>query len=170
MPFLKFLLGLGLAVVVHALALRVAPELSPAFDLFVVVVVLQSLSRSSLAGLAAGLVVGMVQDALTGGLFGLYGFADTIIGYAVARASQRLVLEKAGGMFPVAATAAVVQQAIVVGLAYLLLPDPRFPDLGWLALRAASAGLVATTVYAAGGWGRGWSEQRRLRHKEKLHL
>ena len=41
---------------------------------------LRPATGSSLAGLFAGLLVGLVHDALTGGPFGLFGFADTIVG------------------------------------------------------------------------------------------
>lgn len=170
MRALKLLVGLAAAVLAHAVALELAPAVSRGFDLFVVVVVLHSLDGRSLAGLAGGLAAGMVQDALTGGLFGLYGIADTIIGYGVARVAQRLVIERPGGVAQVAAVAVLVQQVVVVGLVTVLLPDPSLPDPLWVALRAAISGVVAMFLFAGGGWWRGASEQRRRNRMQRLHM
>lgn len=170
MRVLRFVLGLAAAVVVHAVGVRLVPHWSQVVDLFAVVVTLNALGGNSLGGLGGGVAAGMAQDALTGGMFGLYGFADTIVGYAVARAAQRLVIERAIGVFPVAAAASLVQQAIVVGLTVLLLPEPRLPDLGWVAARALVSGVVATLLYAFGGWLVVFSEQRRQRRLQKLHM
>jgi rod shape-determining protein MreD len=167
---LKFAAGLAAAVVVHALALRLFPEVSLGLDLYVVVVVLHALDGNSLAGLLGGLAAGLVQDSLSGGVFGLYGCADTIVGYAVARTAQRLVIERPSGVLSVTATAAVVQQAIVVGLASLLLPGLSFPELHWLALRAVSAGVVAMLAATLAGWRRGVAAERRQRRRDRLHL
>ena len=85
MRSIRFAAGLVLAVLAYAGAVRVMPGLAQAVDPFLVVAVLNALGGSSLAGFAGGLASGLVQDALTGGLFGLYGFANTLIGYAAAR-------------------------------------------------------------------------------------
>jgi hypothetical protein len=103
-------------------------------------------------------------------MFGLYGFADTIVGYVVARAAQRLVIERAIGVFPVAAAASLVQQAIVVGLTVLLLPERQLPDLGWVAVCSLVSGVAATLLYALGGWLVVFNEQRRQRRLQKLHM
>lgn len=169
MRILKFAAGLTLAVLAHAAAVRLVPEATVAVDLFVVVVVLNALDGNSLAGVAGGLAAGMVQDVLTGGLFGLFGFANTLVGYLAARSVQRLVIERASGVLPLVAVAAAVQQAIVVGLAYVLLPDARFPDPRWLALRVVSSGLVGMVAYALDRWWRRTSADRRQRRMKKLH-
>jgi rod shape-determining protein MreD len=166
---IRFAAGLALAVLVYAAGVRIAPASVQAVDLFLVVAVLNALDGNAFAGLAGGLAAGLAQDALTGGLFGLYGFADTLIGYATARAAQRLVIERASGVLPVVAVATVVQQAVVVGLAWLLLPDPRFPDPRWLAVRALTCGLLGALIYASGGWWRRRLAEQRLRRMHKLH-
>jgi rod shape-determining protein MreD len=167
---LKFVLGLAAAVVAHAVGVRLVPHWSQAVDLFTVVLTLNALAGNSLGGLAGGVAAGMAQDALTGGMFGLYGFADTIVGYVVARAAQRLVIERAIGVFPVAAAASLVQQAIVVGLTVLLLPERQLPDLGWVAVCSLVSGVAATLLYALGGWLVVFNEQRRQRRLQKLHM
>jgi len=167
---MRFLAGLAAVVLAHAVGVRLHPEFPQAVDLFIVLVVLHGLDGRSAPALAGGLAAGMVQDALTGGLFGLYGCADTIIGYGTARASQRLVIDRAGGVLPLAAVAAVVQQVVVVGLATAMLPDPRLPDPLWLIVRAVSSGLLATLLYAGGGWWRRDADRRKRRRRERLQL
>jgi len=54
------------------------PNFARAVDIFLVVAALYGLRGNSLSGLLVGLVVGLLQDTLTSGLFGLFGFADTI--------------------------------------------------------------------------------------------
>lgn len=166
----RFLAALALVVLAHALGLRLIPGFSQAVDLFLVLVVLNALNGNSATALLGGLAVGVAQDALTGGLFGLYGCADTIIGYGAARASQRLVIERATGVLPLAAVASVVQQAIVVGLATVMLPDPHLPAPIWLAVRAATSGLLGVIAYSAAGWWRNSSDRRRRRRRDRLQM
>ena len=166
----RFALALALAVLVHAAGVRIHPGFAQAVDLFLVLVVLHALDGDSRAGLLGGLAAGSVHDALAGGLFGLFGFADTIIGYGVARLSQRLVIERPSGVLPVAAVAAVVQQAVAVGLALVLLPDPRLPDPVWLAVRAGTSGVLGTLLFALGRWWRGGADRRRQRKRERIQL
>lgn len=166
----RFALALAAAVVAHAVGVRLLPAFAQAVDLFLVLVVLHGLGGDSRAGLLGGLAAGIVHDAVTGGLFGLFGFADTMIGYGVARLSQRLVIERASGVLPVAAVAAAVQQAVVVGLALVLLPEPRLPDPLWLALRVTSTGLLGMLLFALGGWWRGGADRRKRRKRERIQL
>ena len=68
MRSIRFAAGLALAGLAYAGAVRVMPALAQAVDPFLVVVVLNALGGSSLAGLAGGLATRLAQDALTGGL------------------------------------------------------------------------------------------------------
>ncbi len=127
MRAVKLLAGLAIAVLVHLLGVRLIPSFALAVDVFLVVVALFALEGSSLAALFAGLLVGLLHDSLSGGSFGLFGFADTIVGYGTARLAQRLVIQRPTGVLALVSFAAVVQQAIVIGLAFLLLPDTELP-------------------------------------------
>ena len=169
MRSIRFAAGLVLAVLAYAGAVRVMPGLAQAVDPFLVVAVLNALGGSSLAGLAGGFASGLVQDALTGGLFGLYGFANTLIGYAAARGAQRLVIERPSGVFAVVAVAALAQQAVVVGLAWILLPVSPFPEPRWLAVRVLGCGVLGALAWAGGGWWRRFTGERRRRRGQKLH-
>lgn len=164
MPFLKFLAAVGLAVIAHLIGMQVDQGFARVVDVFVVVVALHALEGSSLSALFAGLFVGLLHDSLTGGLFGLFGFADTIVGYGTARLAQRLVIQRATGVLAVVAFAAALQEAIVVGLMFLLLPEPPLPDPLWIGIRAGVSGVLGMVVYVlAGHWRRGAEARRRNR-------
>ena len=94
MQSLKLLAAIALAALVHFVGVRLWPDFARAVDVFLVVVALHGLRGNSLSGLLVGLLVGLLQDTLTSGPFGLFGFADTIIGYVTARLAQRLVIQR----------------------------------------------------------------------------
>ena len=116
MGVLRFLLALAAALLVHFVGLRLAPAFPLAVNPFVVVLALYALRGGPLVGLGAGVAIGLVEDALSGGLFGLYGCADTVVGFAVATVAQRVVIERAAGVFLAATAASAAQQAILIAL------------------------------------------------------
>lgn len=164
MQILKFFAAVGLAVIAHLVGVKIDPVFARVVDVFVVVVALHALEGNSLPALFAGLAVGLVHDTLTGSLFGLYGFADTIVGYGTARLAQRLVIQRATGVLAVVAFAAALQETVVAGLMFLLLPDPGLPDPVWIAVRAGISGILGMAVHiTAGRWRRGADARRRNR-------
>jgi rod shape-determining protein MreD len=167
---LKLLAAVVLAALIHFVGVRLWPDFARATDVFLVVVALYGLEGSSLSALLAGMLVGLLQDTLTSGPFGLFGFADTIIGYATARLAQRLVIQRPTGVLALVGFASALQQAIVLGLAFVLLPSPETPSPLWTAIRAASCGLLGMAVYVAGGSWRRSAEARRRGRMSKLRL
>lgn len=167
---LKFLLGIALAALVHFVGMSFFPWFGRVLDVFLVVVALHGLRGNSLAGLLVGLFVGLLHDSLTSGPFGLFGFADTIVGYVMARVAQRLVIQRATGVLAVVSFAAVLQQAITVGLATLLLPAPELPNPLWAAIRAGACGVLGMAIYVATSHWRRTSEARRRGRMSRLRL
>lgn len=148
MPALRFLLALAGVVALHFVGARLSTDLPRVLDLFLVLVVVYGLRGDLFIGLAVGLVAGLVTDAVTGGLYGLHGFADTMVGYGAAYAAQRLVIRRAPGVFLMFALAAAAQQAILVGLVVMLLADPALPDLTWMLIKVAATGLIGMLFMA----------------------
>src|SRR6185369_5251891 len=109
-PAIKLALGLAAAVLAHFVGTRLFPVFPQVVDLFLVVVALNALSGNSLAGLLAGMVVGLLYDSLYSHLYGLYGFADTIVGYGTARLAQRLVIQRPTGVLAVVGLATILEQ------------------------------------------------------------
>ena len=170
MRSLKLLATIVLAALVHFAGVRLWPDFARATDVFLVVVALHGLEGSSLSALLVGLVVGLLQDTLTSKPFGLFGFADTIIGYVTARLAQRLVIQRPTGVLALVSFASALQQAIVVGLAFLLLPAPESPSPLWAAVRAVACGVLGMAVYIAAGRWRSSSETRRRGRMSRLRL
>lgn len=169
MRFLRFLLALAAALLVHLVGVRVWPEFPRAVDLFLVVLVYEALDGNTLAGLLAGVAVGALEDTLTGALFGLFGCADTVVGYATARLAQRVVIQRAPGIMLVFLAASVVQQLVLTVLALLFFPDPPMPDPLWVAVRAATSAVVGLFMILAGRQGRARYETWRRGRVGRLH-
>jgi rod shape-determining protein MreD len=167
---LKLLAAIVLAALVHFVGMSLWPGFARTVDVFLVVVVLHGLEGSSLSALLVGLVVGLLQDTLTSGPFGLFGFADTIVGYITARLAQRLVIQRPTGVLAVVSFASALQQAIAVGLTLALLPNPELPSPVWVAVRAGTCGLLGLAIYVAmGNWHRS-SEARRRGRMSRLRM
>ena len=117
-----------------------------------------------------GLAVGLLQDELTSKPFGLFGFADTIVGYVTARLAQRLVIQRPTGVLAVVSFASALQQAVAVGLALVLLPSPELPSPVWVAVKAGVCGLLGLIVHVVmGNWHRS-SEARRRGRMNRLRM
>jgi rod shape-determining protein MreD len=151
MRSLRFIVGLLAAVLLHVIVVRLFAEVSPAVDLFLVLALFNALGGRLGAGLFGGLVAGLTADVLTGGLYGLHGFANTIAGYGTAFASRRLVIQKATGVMLLFSLAAAVQQAIIAGLKLLLLPEAALPTPSWIAARVVVVGIVGFLGFAVKG-------------------
>ena len=164
MNALKFFAAVAAAVLFHFLGVRMIPHFSQVIDVFLVVAVLYGLEGNSLGALFAGMFIGLVHDSLSGGPFGLFGFADTIIAYGAARLAQRLVIQRPTGVLAVVSFAAALQEAIVVGLMVMLLPDPQLPTPLGVALKAGLCGVLGMILYMAGSrWQQGADSRRRNR-------
>ena len=170
MQTLKLLAAIALAALAHFVGARLSDDFVRVIDVFVVVVALHGLRGNSLSALLVGPLVGLLRDSLTGGPFGLFGFAGTIVGYVTARLAQRLVIQRPTGVLAVVSFASVLQQAIVVGLALLLLPSAELASPLWTAIRAGSSGLLGMAVYIVTGHWRRTSDARRRGRMSRLRL
>jgi rod shape-determining protein MreD len=131
--------------------MQLFPWFTLAVDFFLVIVVFNALDGSTLAGMTGGCAAGLLTDALTGGPFGLFGIANTVVGYGTATAAQRLVIQRASSSLLVFCLAAAAQQAVVLALALLLLPSPGAPDVRWIAVKVATSGVLGLALYLGRG-------------------
>jgi rod shape-determining protein MreD len=170
---LKLFALVAAAVLIHLLGMRLVPSLARELDVFLVVVVLYGLEATSLAALLTGLAVGLLHDTLNSGpghYYGLFGFADTIVGYVTARLAQRLVIQRATGVLALVSFAAVAQQTIVVVLTYLLLPTPELPNPLWVVVQAGACGVLGMSIHVATNRWRHAAEARRRGRMSRLRL
>lgn len=149
MRALRFFVGLLIALLVHLLGMRLIPGFARVVDVFLVVLVAKALDGDLVWAIAAGVLVGLLEDTLGGRLYGLFGVADTIVGFATAHLAQRVVIQRLSGVMLVFVAAATAQQALLAVLTFVLFPDPELPRVGWVAVRIASAALLGGAVFLA---------------------
>lgn len=142
MRFLRFLGALAAAALMHFLGTRLWPAFPQAVDLFLLVAALEARHGHPATGMLAGLSCGWTMDAIAGGPFGLFGLADTVVGYFTARAAQQLVVQRTSGLTALFAAGAAAQQVILSGLAMLFRDQVELPDPRWLAVKVAATALL----------------------------
>ena len=147
MRSLRFAAALVVATLLHVAGIHLFSFFSSAVDLFLIIIILNALDGDSLAAMLGGTAAGLVADALSGGLFGLHGLAGTIVGYGTAFAVQRLVIQRAPGVFLLFALAAAAQQVVLMGISLLMVSRPDVPGIVWPAVKAATTGVVGTLAY-----------------------
>ena len=89
-------------------------------DLPLIVTAYFALQRAPLLGMATGVVCGIGDDAIRGGILGVGGFSQTLIGYLVAMASVKLSLENPLARLAVVALASAANTFLFVGLYQML--------------------------------------------------
>src|SRR5216684_2426728 len=128
----KFRSGAIVAAAVLSLMLQAfVPVYFPKFavlDLPLLVTIYFGLSRRNPStGLLLGMVIGLLQDSLSGPTvpLGLYGIAKTIIGYLASSIGARLDTEHPAARFSLTMGFFVLHQAILVLTRRLLLSQPE---------------------------------------------
>ena len=89
-------------------------------DLVLVAVVAVALLHGRVAGLAAGTVAGLLQDALGGGILGLSGLGKSIAGYFTGVAGTQFIVTQTMSRGLVFLGASLLNAACFVGLSILL--------------------------------------------------
>jgi rod shape-determining protein MreD len=128
----KFRSGAIVATAFLALVLQAfVPVYFPKFavlDLPLLVTIYFGLSRRNPAtGLLLGMVIGLVQDSLSGPTvpLGLYGIAKTIIGYLASSIGARLDTEHPAARFALTALFLVLHQGMITLTRRMLLAEPE---------------------------------------------
>jgi rod shape-determining protein MreD len=138
----RFLGALAVAALFHFIGSRIWPGFPRAIDLFLLVTALEARHGQPVVGMFAGLASGLLADALSGGPFGLHGFANTAVGYGIATAAQQLVVQRTSGLAALFAAGAAAQQAILALLALVFRDRVELPDPIWLPVQVGAAALL----------------------------
>lgn len=165
MRALRFAAALVLALLTHLVLVALAPPAARLLDPFLIATAYLAMTTRPGTAAAQGAVIGLVHDGLSGGLYGLQGFAATLIGFVMARAVRLVDLHKSYYVALYFGSAVLFQQLIVQGLLLLLTQQPAPVAPLELALRVALAGpagalLVAGCEHASEAW-RSWRARRR---------
>ena len=157
-----------LAGVLVALALQttVAPFLfarGGTIDLVLVVVVWTALQFGPAAGLLTGMAAGLAQDALSGGIIGVGGFAKTLVGFMAGVFGSQFIVTNALPRFVVLFVGAAVHAFCFLGLYSVI--ERRGFDMPWrqAGVQAATTALVGIVLIQAALAVPGMLMRRRLR-------
>lgn len=113
MRWLRFAVGLIMALTLHALLDNFSPNALAFFDPYLVLVVYYSMGGNLVGAMVAGVIAGLVQDAFSGAIFGLHAFSLTFVGYLVAYINSWLVL-RGSLFFGAALIGSVILNEIVI--------------------------------------------------------
>jgi rod shape-determining protein MreD len=138
------ILGIAILALIFQAAVPVYIPRMEILDLPLLVTIYFGLSRRNPStGLLLGMVIGLLQDSLSGPTvpLGLYGIAKTVIGYLASSIGSRLDTEHPAARFSLIMAFFVVHQAVIVLTRRLLLAQPE-PWVNWALLIAAAVNAV----------------------------
>lgn len=170
MKLVRFAIGLICAVLLQTLGLQLSSHFALAFDPFLILVVYHSLDGSPAWSSIGGSTAGLAQDALSGGPYGLHGFANTLVAYAASRLRQRLVIQQSSQVGLLFVLSAALQLAILASLQSLIVSGAELPGPGAMAARLTSSGIIGAMLFVLAGRARNWEMHRRAQRRTRLKL
>ncbi len=121
MRWLRFIIGLLIALTLHSLLDSFFPNALAFFDPYLILVVYYSMGGNVLGAIIAGVMAGLVQDAFSGAMFGLHAFSLTVCAYIVAYINARLVLRGTLAFGACLGGSVVVNELVIYILVNILL-------------------------------------------------
>ena len=121
MRWLRFTVGLLIALTVHSLFDSFAPNALAFFNPYIILVVYYSMGGNVFGAIIAGVVAGLVQDAFSNAMFGLHAFSLTVCAYVIAYINSRLALRGTLAFGACLGGAVVVNELVIYILVNILL-------------------------------------------------
>jgi rod shape-determining protein MreD len=90
--WLRFAIGLLIALTLHSLLDTFYPNALAFFNPYIILVVYYSMGGNIVGAIFAGIAAGFVQDAFSNAMFGLHAFSLTVCAYVVSSINARLAL------------------------------------------------------------------------------
>jgi rod shape-determining protein MreD len=119
--WLRFIIGLLLALTLHSLLDSFSPNALAFFNPYVILIVYYSMGGNVFGAIIAGVAAGLVQDAFTYAPFGMHAFSLTVCAYAVAYINFRLVLRGTLAFGACLAGAIIVNELVIYILVNILM-------------------------------------------------
>ena len=92
MRWLRFAVGLLIALTLHSLLDSFYPNALAFFNPYLILVIYYSMGGNIVGAIFAGVAAGFVQDAFSNAMFGLHAFSLTFCAYIVSSINARLML------------------------------------------------------------------------------
>ncbi len=138
MRWLRFVIGLLIALTLHTLLDSFYPNALAFFDPYLILVVYYSMGGNVFGAIIAGVITGLVQDAFSGAIFGLHAFSLTVCAYIVAYITSRLVLRGTLAFGGCLGGAVIVNELVIYILVNILLKQK---------IEMFEQGLVVKTIF-----------------------
>ena len=158
-------LGLGLALALQTTLASMVVGAGAAVDLVLVVVVAVAVASGPIAGIWAGTVGGLLQDALSGGVIGVGGLSKTLVGYVVGQFGSRFMIARPWHQALVFFLASLVHAACFVGVYSLLSDEGTMTSYGAVLTQATANAVIGATLAVGLQVVPGWRGRRRLRRR-----
>ena len=121
MRWLRFSVGLLLALTLHSLLDTFAPNALAFFNPYIILVIYYAMGGNIVGAIFAGIAAGLVQDAFSNAMFGLHAFSLTVCAYVVAYINSRLALRGTLAFGACLAGAVIVNELVIYILVNILL-------------------------------------------------
>ncbi len=158
-------LGLGVALALQTTLASAGAGVGAPVDLVLVVVVAVAVASGPIAGLWAGTVGGLLQDALSGGVIGVGGLAKTLVGYLVGLAGSQFVIARLWHQVLVFFFASLVHAGCFIGVYRLTFDEGTMTSYGAVLTQATANAAIGVAVAVAIQVGPGAFARRRLRRR-----
>jgi rod shape-determining protein MreD len=132
-------------------------------NLVLVAVVYVALAFGPVMGLTTGAIGGLVQDALSGGIIGIGGFAKTLIGFLVGVLGAQFIVSQPLPRFIMFVAATIVHDLCFQALAALVETRSLRVQFTALLAQAALNGLIGIIAFQLVEAGPGLMQRRRMR-------
>jgi rod shape-determining protein MreD len=119
--WLRFIIGLLIALTLHSLLDSFSPNALAFFNPYVILIVYYSMGGNVFGAIIAGVSAGLVQDAFSYAPFGMHAFSLTVCAYAVAYINARLVLRGTLAFGACLVGAVIVNELVIYILVNILL-------------------------------------------------
>ncbi|HUP63887.1 MAG TPA: rod shape-determining protein MreD [Thermoanaerobaculia bacterium] len=124
MRWLRFLVGLLIALTIHSLLDGFFPNALAFFSPYVILVAYYAMGGNLFGAIVAGVIAGLVEDAFSNAIFGLHAFSLTVVGYLVAYVTSRLVLRGTLAFGLALAGSVIVSEIVIYILVTILTSRP----------------------------------------------
>ena len=161
-------LGLGLALALQTTLASMVAGAGASVDLVLVVVIAVAVASGPIAGLWAGTVGGLLQDALSGGMIGVGGLAKTLVGYLVGQFGSRFMIARLWHRLLVFFFASLVHAGCFIGVYRLLSDEVTMTSYGAVLTQATANAAIGVTLAVGLQFGPRVLERRRLHRRSLL--
>lgn len=147
MRWLRFAIGLLIALTLHSLLDSFYPNALAFFNPYLILVVYYAMGGHLIGAIFAGIAAGLVQDAYSGAIFGLHAFSLTVVAYAVAYINARLVLRGTLAFGGCLVGAVIVNELVIFVLVNILLKQRIEMFEQGMIVKTIFTGLFGMLVY-----------------------